>query len=60
MSRLRGHQLPAAGTNQPRRMPRIYGRLDEAKQKYAESLSSVATPDTDAEGLEQHGFAKKA
>ncbi|KAJ5179309.1 hypothetical protein N7492_002519 [Penicillium capsulatum] len=58
--RLRGYQLPAPGPNQPRRMPRIYGRLDEAKQKYAESLSSVATPDTDAEGLERHGFAEKA
>ncbi|KAJ5104642.1 hypothetical protein NUU61_001989 [Penicillium alfredii] len=58
--RLRGHHLPAAGPGQPRRMPRIYGRLDEAIQKFAESQSSVATPDTGAEGLEEHGFAEKA
>ncbi|KAJ5176824.1 uncharacterized protein N7482_002701 [Penicillium canariense] len=57
--RLRGYQMPAAGPNQPRRMPKVYGRLDEVSQKFAESQSSVATPDTDAEGLERHGFAEK-
>ncbi|KAJ5573791.1 uncharacterized protein N7459_008218 [Penicillium hispanicum] len=57
--RLRGYQLPAAGAYQPRRMPRAYGRLDDAVQKYVESQSSVATPDTDAEGLEKHGFADR-
>ncbi|KAF7720202.1 Uncharacterized protein PECH_008574 [Penicillium ucsense] len=57
--RLRGYQMPAAGPNQPRRMPKVYGRLDDLSQKFAESESSVATPDTDAEGLEKHGFADK-
>ncbi|EAW14760.1 tRNA-ribosyltransferase family protein [Aspergillus clavatus NRRL 1] len=57
--RLRGHQLPAAGPNQPRRFPRVYGRLDDAAEKFAESQSSVATPDTGADGLEAHGFAQK-
>jgi queuine tRNA-ribosyltransferase len=38
----------------------MYGRLDDAAQKFAESQSSsVVTPDTDAEGLERHGFAEK-
>lgn len=58
-NRLRGYQMPAAGPNQPRRMPKVYGRLDDLSQKFAESQSSVATPDTDAEGLEKHGFAEK-
>ncbi|KAJ5620856.1 hypothetical protein N7510_004840 [Penicillium lagena] len=58
--RVRGHHLPAAQQNQPRRMPRMYGRLDDAAQKFADSQSSsVVTPDTDAEGLERHGFAEK-
>lgn len=34
--------------------------LDDAMQKFAESQSEVATPDTGASGLEEHGFAKKA
>ncbi|RAL09147.1 tRNA-ribosyltransferase family protein [Aspergillus homomorphus CBS 101889] len=58
--RLRGYQLPASGPNQPRRHARVYGRLDDAAEKFAESQqSSVATPDTGADGLEEHGFAKK-
>ncbi|CAG8316176.1 unnamed protein product [Penicillium salamii] len=55
--RLRGYQLPANGSNQPLRMPKVYGQLNQAKQKYTES--QIATPDTDASGLEEHGFAKK-
>lgn len=54
--RLRGYQL-ASGPH--KRGPRVYGRLDDVSQKFAESQSSVATPDTDASGLEHHGFAKK-
>ncbi|GMG32442.1 unnamed protein product [Aspergillus oryzae] len=46
------------GPNEPRRNPRAYGRLDII-EKFAESQYSVATPDTGAEGLEEHGFAKK-
>ncbi|PYH42714.1 tRNA-ribosyltransferase family protein [Aspergillus saccharolyticus JOP 1030-1] len=57
--RLRGYQLPASGPNQPRRHARVYGRLDDAAEKFAESQSSVATPDTGADGLEEHGFAEK-
>lgn len=57
--RLRGYQYPTANSNQPRRANKVYGRLDEALQKFQDSQSSVATPDTDAEGLERHGFAEK-
>ncbi|KAJ5913155.1 hypothetical protein N7504_002038 [Penicillium tannophilum] len=57
--RLRAYQHPS-GSNQPNRAPRVYGRLDDALQKFQESQSSVVTPDTDAEGLEKHGFAEKA
>ncbi|KAL3478411.1 tRNA-guanine transglycosylase family protein [Aspergillus californicus] len=57
--RLRGYQLPASAASQPRRYAPAYGKLDVAAAKFAESQSSLATPDTDAEGLEEHGFAKK-
>ncbi|PYH69311.1 tRNA-ribosyltransferase family protein [Aspergillus vadensis CBS 113365] len=57
--RLRGYQLPASGPNQPRRNARAYGKLDDAVSKFAESQSSLATPDTGAEGLEEHGFGMK-
>lgn len=56
INRLRGYQLQAGPH---KRGPRVYGRLDDVSQKFAESQSSVATPDTDASGLEHHGFAKK-
>ncbi|KAJ5949001.1 hypothetical protein N7454_002308 [Penicillium verhagenii] len=56
--RLRAYQHPT-GANQPARAPRVYGRLDDALQKFQDSQSCVATPDTDAEGLEKHGFAEK-
>lgn len=58
--RLRGYQLPASRPHQPRRFPKVYGRLDDAKEKSAESQqSSIATPDTAADGLEERGFAAK-
>ncbi|KAI9037040.1 tRNA-ribosyltransferase family protein [Aspergillus affinis] len=57
--RLRGHQIDPSKASQPRRNPRGFGRLDDALEKFAESQSSVATPDTDASGLEAHGFATK-
>ncbi|KAA8643056.1 tRNA-ribosyltransferase family protein [Aspergillus tanneri] len=57
--RLRGHQVTPSSANQPRRNPRAFGRLDDALEKFAESQSSLATPDTDADGLEAHGFAEK-
>jgi hypothetical protein len=59
LPRLRGYQLPANGPNQPRRMPKVYGVLDDAIQKYAEAQSEIATPDTGASGLEEHGFAER-
>jgi hypothetical protein len=40
-------------------MQKVYGRLDDLSEKFSESQSSVATPDTDASGLERHGFAEK-
>lgn len=57
--RLRGYQLPAPGPNQPRRYPKVFGRLDDAAEKYAESQSSVATPDAGADELQERGFAEK-
>jgi queuine tRNA-ribosyltransferase subunit QTRTD1 len=40
-------------------MPKVYGVLDDAIQKYAEAQSEIATPDTGASGLEEHGFAER-
>ncbi|KAL4801629.1 tRNA-guanine(15) transglycosylase-like protein [Aspergillus unguis] len=57
--RLRGYKIPATGGAQQRRNPPAYGRLDIAAEKFAESQSDLATPDTGAEGLEEHGFAEK-
>ncbi|RDW93115.1 tRNA-ribosyltransferase family protein [Aspergillus mulundensis] len=57
--RLRGYKLPTSGRAQPRRYPPAYGRLDIAAGKFAESQSDLATPDTGADGLEEHGFAEK-
>ncbi|KAL2811314.1 tRNA-guanine transglycosylase family protein [Aspergillus granulosus] len=57
--RLRGYKLPASGPSQPRRYPPAYGKLELAAEKYAASESAVATPDTGADGLEEHGFAEK-
>lgn len=58
--RLRGYHLPPSGAYQPKRNSRKYGRLDDAAEKYAESTSSVATPDGGATELKEHGFAEKA
>lgn len=55
--RLRGYQTQVNGPTQSLRMPKAYGQLDQAKLKFTES--QIATPDTDASGLEEHGFAKK-
>ncbi|KAJ9407186.1 hypothetical protein DTO045G8_5035 [Paecilomyces variotii] len=57
--RLRGYQLPASGPGQPKRNPRAYGRLDDAVEKYAESISSVTVPDAGADELQDRGFAEK-
>ncbi|OJJ33005.1 hypothetical protein ASPWEDRAFT_115243 [Aspergillus wentii DTO 134E9] len=57
--RLRGYHLPAAGPHQAKRFPKVYGRLDAAAEKFAESQSSVVTPDAGADELEARGFAEK-
>ncbi|KAL4964426.1 tRNA-ribosyltransferase family protein [Aspergillus stella-maris] len=59
--RLRGYKLPSSAAAQPRKYPPAYGRLDDlvANNKLAEAQSDCVTPDTGAEGLEEHGFARK-
>ncbi|KAL4942917.1 hypothetical protein BDV06DRAFT_211488 [Aspergillus oleicola] len=60
--RLRGYKLPSAAAAQPRKYPPAYGRLDDLVKRdklLAEAQSDCVTPDTGAEGLEEHGFAKK-
>lgn len=37
----------------------MFGRLDDAAEKFSESQSSIATPDTGADELQEHGFAEK-
>ena len=59
--RIRGYSSYVSGAAEPKRNAPAYGRLDDALEKYAESRqSSVATPDTNAEGLEKHGFAERS
>ncbi|EED17896.1 tRNA-guanine transglycosylase family protein [Talaromyces stipitatus ATCC 10500] len=59
--RVRGYSSYVSKTGEPRRNEPAYGRLNDALEKYAESQqSSVATPDTNAEGLERQGFAEKS
>ncbi|GAM36265.1 hypothetical protein TCE0_018r05224 [Talaromyces pinophilus] len=59
--RIRGYSSYVSGAGEAKRNAPAYGRLNDAIEKYAESQqSSVATPDTNAEGLERHGFAEKS
>lgn len=59
--RIRGYNSYVSGAGEPKRNAPAYGRLNDALEKFAESQqSSVATPDTNAEGLERHGFAEKS
>jgi len=58
--RLRGYSSHVSGYNEPRRNPPAYGNMNDAAKQFAESQSSVATPDTNAEGLEKRGFAEKS
>ncbi|KAL2010578.1 hypothetical protein VTN00DRAFT_6385 [Thermoascus crustaceus] len=58
--RLRGYQLPPSGPHEPKRNPRVYGRLDDAAEKFAEAQSSgTATPDVGADELQGRGVAEK-
>ncbi|EEP79036.1 predicted protein [Uncinocarpus reesii 1704] len=57
--RVRGYQAKSEyGT--PKRNPKVYGRLDDHAEKLMEAESGVATPDTGADGLQAHGFARKS
>ncbi|KAH8702116.1 tRNA-guanine transglycosylase family protein [Talaromyces proteolyticus] len=58
--RLRGYSSYVSKREEPKRNAPAYGRLNDALEKYAESQSSVATPDTDAEGLEEKGMGEKS
>lgn len=60
--RVRGYQFKSEFAQQ-KKNPRVYGLLDEQAEKAANSEtqtpSATATPDTDAEGLQAHGFAER-
>jgi len=56
--RVRGYQMKSIGGGEPKRNPKVYGRLDDQVQKLAEAQSGVATLGGDAEELEENGFAK--
>lgn len=56
-TRLRGYQYktgPGSKVN-----PKAFGLLDSTVEKYAESQSSLPTPDAGAEELQARGFAEK-
>ncbi|EXJ94006.1 hypothetical protein A1O1_02399 [Capronia coronata CBS 617.96] len=57
--RIRGYQMKSVGGGEPRKNPRVYGRLDDQMQKLAEAESGVATPDGNSEDIEKHGLAKR-
>ncbi|RMJ27679.1 hypothetical protein PHISP_01464 [Aspergillus sp. HF37] len=58
--RLRGYQLPVIkGPGPPPRYPKVFNRLDDAADKFAESKSALGTPDAGADELESCGFAEK-
>jgi queuine tRNA-ribosyltransferase len=57
--RIRGYQMKSVGGGEPRKNPKVYGRLDDQMQKLAEAQSGVATPDGDAEDIEKHGLATR-
>ncbi|EHY54182.1 Queuine tRNA-ribosyltransferase accessory subunit 2 [Exophiala dermatitidis] len=57
--RVRGYQMKSQGRGEPKKNPKAYGRLDDQLQKLAEAESGVATPDGNAEDIEEHGLAQK-
>ncbi len=57
--RVRGYQTKSVGGGEMRKNPKAYGKLDDQMQKLAEAESGVATPDGDANEIEEHGLAKK-
>ncbi len=58
MSRVRGYQFKSEGKGESRRNPPAYRSLDDGKEKLAEA--ALPSPNTDAQGLENLGFAEKA
>ncbi|OAL38077.1 hypothetical protein AYO20_02529 [Fonsecaea nubica] len=57
--RVRGYQMKSVGGGEPKKNPKVYGKLDDQMQKLAEAQSGVTTPDGDANDIEAHGLAKK-
>lgn len=57
--RVRGYQMKSVGGGEPKKNPKVYGKLDDQIQKLAEAESGVATPDGNAEDIEQHGLARR-
>ncbi|OJD13367.1 hypothetical protein AJ78_06179 [Emergomyces pasteurianus Ep9510] len=56
--RLRGYQFKGEAGAKPKN-PKVYGRLDHVTSPNAQSESSIATPDVDADELQDQGFAAK-
>ncbi|KIW18202.1 hypothetical protein PV08_02490 [Exophiala spinifera] len=57
--RIRGYQMRSVGGGEPRKNTKAYGKFDDQLQKLAEAESGVATPDGDANDIEEHGLAKR-
>ncbi|KIX09660.1 uncharacterized protein Z518_00741 [Rhinocladiella mackenziei CBS 650.93] len=57
--RVRGYQMKSVGGGEPKKNPKVYGKLDDQVQKLAEAESGIATPDGSAEDVEAHGWAQK-
>lgn len=56
---VRGYQMKSVGGGEPKKNSKAYGKLDDQMQKLAEAESGIATPDGDADDIEEHGLAKK-
>ena len=52
--RVRGYQFKSEGKGEPKKNPKAYGRLDDAKEKFAEGI--VPNPDINAKDLENAGL----
>ncbi|KIW45921.1 uncharacterized protein PV06_01627 [Exophiala oligosperma] len=52
--RIRGYQMKSVGGAEARKNQKAWGKVDEQLQKLAEAESGVATPDGDANDIEEH------
>ncbi|KAF2095926.1 tRNA-guanine transglycosylase family protein [Rhizodiscina lignyota] len=52
--RVRGYQFKSEGRGEPKKNPKAYGRLDDAREKFAEGV--LPSPNADAEDLERAGM----